>query len=234
MGTKVLSSELVKSFRDDGYVVLEGALSVAACKELQEVAKKHADKDFAAIINLDRKEARFRELMKLPQLVSLLEQIQGGEVVGLMSQMLFTEAGTVYAKQTWNPHQDNAYARNPNGQYVTIYLALSDQNQENGCKYVFRKSHREGLYPCEPTPSFREGPGTNPGNAIAPHILSRFEKIDVPLKIGSALIIHGDTIHGSYPNTSSVGRPMFSVSYITKGQPFVPGENAQRMEIPLH
>ncbi len=234
MASKVSTSEQIKTFRDEGYVVLEGVLNIAACKELQEVARRHADKDYSAIINLDRKESKFRELMKSPELVSLLEQIHGGEVVGLMSQMLFTEAGTIYAQQTWNPHQDNAYARNPNGQYVTVYLALSEQTRENGCKYVFRKSHREGLYACEPTPSFREGAGANPGNAIAPHILSRFEKIDVPLKIGSALIIHGDTIHGSYPNTSAVGRPMFSVSYITKGQPFVPGENAQRMEIPLH
>ena len=40
--------------------------------------------------------------------VSILEELQEHEVVALC-QMLFKEAGSRYADQAWQPHQDNVY-----------------------------------------------------------------------------------------------------------------------------
>ena len=45
-------------------------------------------------------------------IVSILEELQEHEVVALMSQMLFKEAGSRYADQAWQPHQDNVYVQN--------------------------------------------------------------------------------------------------------------------------
>ena len=50
-------------------------------------------------------------------MVHILETLTNAKVVGLMSQILFKEAGSPYASQAWNPHQDNSYP-----QYLRIYL----------------------------------------------------------------------------------------------------------------
>lgn len=228
-----LSAEQLKFFRENGYIVVENLFTEKECDEMQKIARKHADQKFSAIMNLDRTEPAFRDIMKDKNIVSILEQMQGHEVVGLMSQMLFKEANSPYASQAWNPHQDNAYPQNPNGQYITINIAFETQDKENGCLYMFPGSHKEGLYPCEQTPSYRETPGTNPGNTVASSVLSRFKCVDLPIKKGGVLFMHGDVVHGSYPNNSNRNRPLFSISYITKGQPFIPGKNANRTEISL-
>ena len=157
--------------------------------------------------------------MKAPKIISILEKLMGGTVVGLMSQLLFKEAGSPYASQAWNPHQDNSYPKTPNGEYVTINLALQDQDIENGCLYIYPGSHKEGLFDFEPTKSYRENPDDNPGNMVERTILNRFEnvKTDLIIKKGGVLFMQGNCIHGSYANVSDRSRPLLSMSYIPKG-----------------
>jgi ectoine hydroxylase-related dioxygenase (phytanoyl-CoA dioxygenase family) len=218
----------------NGYVVVEKLFTPAECDEIHELSLVHAEPGHPAILNLDRKVPRLRDYMKDPRAVSILDTLQGTEVVGTMSQILFKRAGSQYATQAWNPHQDNAYPQNPNGRYLTINIALTEQDLGNGCLYIFKGSHKEGLYPCETTPSYREIPGTNPGNTVASHILERFERADLMMAKGDALFLHGNVVHGSYPNNSPTrSRPMMQYTYIDKGEPFIAGRNANRMAIPV-
>jgi len=231
-----LKQDQISSFYDNGYLVVDYLFSEEECDAINELMRKHADNDFSAILNPDRKYEEIRSVMKAPKIVSILETLMNGVVVGLMSQMLFKEAGSPYASQAWNPHQDNAYPQSPNGEYVTINIALQDQDVENGCLYIFPGSHKEGLFPFEPTKSYRENPNSNPGNTVDLSILKKFEskKTDLEIRKGGALFMQGNCIHGSYSNISDRSRPLLSISYIPKGTYFIPGKNANRKELSLH
>jgi len=260
----MLTKEQKSFYEHNGYVIIENILSNIECDFYLSNIEKFANKDYAAIMNPDRmdfllaqsedklrsyqnlhdkvsfiKEAKLtsqnmRNILSNAKAVEVLEKLQGNEVVGLMSQMLFKKAGTVYANQAWSPHQDNAYPKNSNGQYLTTNFFFSDANKENGSLYVYLGSHKSGLFNCKESVSYREQKGSNPGNTIDQDILNRYKRVDIEFKKGDMLVLHGNCVHGSYPNESNISRPLFSCSYITKGEKFIAGKNAQRREINLH
>ena len=259
----MISAEQYSFYWKNGYVIIKDVLTEEECDAANIQIRKYANKDFAAIMNPDRPEflvaqsfsnteeesqlrekvayingahqvsSLMREIMRNPKAVTSLEALQGTEVVGLMTQMLFKEAGSPYASQAWSPHQDNAYPRNLNGQYMTTNFFFEAAKKENGSLYVYLGSHKEGIIECEERISYRESVGENPGNTISEKILAQYDKIDVEFEKGDMLVLHGNCIHGSYPNTSKRSRPLLSCSYISRGEEFVPGRSAQRKEILL-
>ena len=242
----------MKAFYDkNGYFVYPKLVDMSKCNQMLESIRKHANKDYAAIVNPDRIDflaqqspiknegilqetaILMRNIMKDQSIVEVLECFQGEPVVGLMSQMLFKEVGSPYANQAWNPHQDNAYLQNKNSKYLTTNLFLEDANLTNGTMFFYPKSHHEPLLPFTPTKSYRENIGNNPGLAVK--VPSKYEKVDVCFKKGDVLFLHGNTIHGSYPNVSKkYSRPLYSCSYISRGEEFISGNTAKREIIYLN
>ena len=141
-----------------------------------------------------------------------------------MSQMLFKEKKTKYSKQSWLPHQDNSYPKNKNGNYITINIFLNKASKQNGSLFIYEKSHTFGIFKYVRKISYREK-DEKPGNFID---TKKFKKIDLNFNVGDMLILHGNLVHGSYPNHSNNSRPLYSVSYITKNEKFISGLNAQR------
>ena len=132
----------VNFFHKNGYLVVGRLFTEEECDAINLLSRKHADKYFSAILNPDRKFKEIRTVMKSRRMVHILETLTNAKVVGLMSQILFKEAGSPYASQAWNPHQDNSYPQTPNGEYLTLNIALDDQDVENGCLYIFPESHK--------------------------------------------------------------------------------------------
>ena len=228
-----LSEEQVQFYNDNGYLVVENLLPLEECDRFMTIFDEVAVEGYPAILNLDQSEPEIRQLMKQPEIVSRVEQLQGTEVVGLMSQMLFKKAGSRYAVQAWHPHQDNSYPQAEYGAYVTTNVFFEDADPDNGGMYIYPGSQREGFLPFEFMKSYREDGGTNPGNIV--EVPEKYSKVDLKVKKGDMLVLNSCVIHGSYPNESpDRSRPLFSVSYIKKGASFVPGKNANRMAIPLH
>ena len=224
-------------FNSDGFVVIRGVFSPERCDEFLAALRQHADGDFAAIHNIERDPPEGRglkiaeKIFKDELVVTILDTLCEAEVVALGNQTLFKERGTRWADQAWNPHQDNSYPQTPNGEYTTINIFLADADKENGGLYMYPCSHKEGLLPFERTISIREAVGQNPGNTVV--IPERYidKKVDLIVRVGDILFLHGHVIHGSYPNTSTRSRPLFSVSYIPRGTKFKSGKNNQRKEI---
>ncbi len=266
----MITKEQINFYRDNGYVIIEELLAQETCDKYLERIKKHADRQYAAIMNPDRFEflvaqtflnlpndislservkivdecritaIKTFEIMANKKAVKILEDLQQMEVVALMSQMLFKEANTRYAEQAWHPHQDNIYPKNNrtlkngfNTQYLTTNFFLEDSKKENGTLFIYPGSHKFGLFEAESNISYREKGDNNPGNKISDEILSDFKKIDVEFNKGDLLVLNGNCIHGSSANKSNNSRPLLSVSYISKGEEFIPGKNAQRKEIIL-
>jgi len=230
-----LIEDQLNFYHENGYLVVDGLFTEQECDAMNKITRPLADENFSAIHNIDRDIPEMRSVMKAPKIVSILEKLQNSEVVGLMSQVLFKEVESPYASQVWNPHQDNSYPQSPDGAYITINIALENQDQENGCLYIYPGSHKDGIFACEPTISYREDPNSNPGSTVEASILGRFESVKTNLEIkrGGTLFLHGNCIHGSYANTSNRSRPLMSISYLTKGAFFLVGKNANRMEISL-
>lgn len=173
-------------YKKNGYLIVNNVLSSSECSEANLSIRGHADNDFSAIMNPDRPEfliaqsytreiagnalsdrvkhieccfqtsGLMRNILKNKKAVAILEELQGKEVVGLMAQMLFKEAGTSYASQAWTPHQDNSYPRNENGQYITTNFFFQGANKENGGLYIYLGSHKSGLFESDFRVSYRE------------------------------------------------------------------------------
>ena len=229
----LLHEQQVEFYNINGYLILEKLLPEDECERVLTICEEFADEKYSAILNLDRTEIEIRELLRRKDFVSRLEQLQETEVVGLMTQILFKKAGTPYASQSWNAHQDNAYPQAEYGAYITLNVFLEDADAGNGGMFIYPASHKEGLLPFEPTKSYREGLGANPGNVVVPP--DKYERVELNFKKGDVLVLHGCVIHGSCSNESvDRSRPLCQLVYIKRGKDFIPGKNANRKEIPLY
>ena len=168
--------EIRKDFEEDGYTIIRDFYSKKKCDVFLKKVKKYADNDFAPIMNPDREEflisqtinrilnfkylgekanflnnikkecVFFRSLMLNKKIINILNKIKNKKVSALMSQMIFKEKKTKYAKQSWLPHQDNSYPKNKNGHYITINIFLDRSTKKNGTLYIFEKSHKYGIF----------------------------------------------------------------------------------------
>jgi phytanoyl-CoA hydroxylase len=107
------------------------------------------------------------------------------------------------------PHQDNYYFSLVPPNVVTIWLALDDVDEENGCLRYVRGSHRRGVRPHGRSNvlGFSQGIGDY-GPA------DREQEVAVHLRPGDAVAHHGNTIHLAGPNRSATrNRRAFAVVY---------------------
>ena len=105
-------------------------------------------------------------------------------------------------------HQDGGYGElEPLDQDLTVFFALTDMGEENGCLWVSPGSHELGLRqhgPSSANPYLQEA--DVPG-----------ERKPVPLRAGEALAFSGLLLHGSGPNRTSEPRVAFYTRYCTPG-----------------
>lgn len=257
-----LSSEQIRFYEDNGYLVIPNALNPSECEMAIYVYEHHAQQskntNYESVMNLDRPEewrhvygpdgnwvhGYVREMLaKHPTLVTCLETLHKtppGELVLMQTQFLYKKhkmVGRNAQFEGWNPHQDGYYHGSPFGGTVTGNIAFTDQDRENGCMFVYPGSHKIGRFlEVDKKISYHEKPGQKPGNDVSKALPKEFKgkEIDLPMKKGSILILHAGVVHGSYPNESpDRDRPMYLAPYKTVGLPFSVGINGKRMEIPI-
>lgn len=243
----------VKFYRLHGYAIFDHAFSSFDCDAVLAIYERHADDDYATILNLDREVLDIQErVVKCPTIVRLVEKLTDSEMVGCQTFFLFKKPGTRYANQEFNPHQDNSYPRAEPGAYLAVDIALTDQDAESGGIYLWPGTHRLGLLPFREATGYRESEGAKAGNAVIlpSHVYLQgvngetlaklgsfcdsYEKVDVVLKKGQAMIFEGNLIHASYPNLSNRWRPAIITNYLRRDAEMVAGRTAKRLRIPLH
>ena len=249
----MITNNQIDFYNENGYVVVENVHTNEFTDKFLSVIRRHANKDFAAIINPDRYDTllemderpksditleEIKEtseicegVMSNKNVISILRKLQQNDVIGLSSQMIFKEAHSAYSGQAWNPHQDNRYIDNENGQYITANWFLRNTDVKNGCVYVYPGSHKLPLLPAPDKKSYRENPNDNPGREceIPKEFLDK--KVDLVLNKNSIVFLHGNCIHGSYSNNSNRSRPWYSTCYITKGEYYNIGRSSKRIPI---
>ena len=231
-----LTLEQMGFLNSNGYIVVDDVFSRQQTQEFLDTflerAKQNGNHNLDEMLHIHKEVPTALDILRNPDVVGIVEQVLRGESSGLQTSCVFKMANTPSAKYAWEPHQDNSYVRaNPN-EYIAVDLVLDDHLPGNGCMYVYPGSHKEPLLPYESNQTFGKL-SNNPGNRVK-DIPKHYEKIELRLKKGSVLILHGHVIHGSSSNNSeNAWRPILLMGFIRKGAKFSPGRTAKREPIDL-
>lgn len=194
------TQEQIAFFKENGYLNVGPALTPA---EL-ETARVAYDRIFAAtekpasyrnlgqqegeavskgavlqIIDMWRLDSIFEQLLYKEELLDIIEGLMGHSNIRLYhDQALFKPAlhGDIVP---W--HQDNGYWHLDPAAAMSMWIALDDADEENGCMWVIPGSHRAGEV----------------GHQRAGHYIAQLKAnaeetlaVSVPLRAGSAMIHH--------------------------------------------
>ncbi len=156
------------------------------------------------------------DLLRSPRLLDAVETIIGPEIysnpiqhvrIKPPEQLLGTgQREGLTTKTGWHQDQGVALPEADVSDILTVWVAVTDATEENGCLCVVPGSHRGDLI-------------THCRNKEIPDALVGSNPVPVPMRRGSALLMHRRTQHSSLPNTSDDIRWSFDLRYQPVGQP---------------
>ncbi len=160
-------------------------------------------------------------LLRNPALLAVAESVIGPEIFSNPVQHIrmklpahevtASNSDGLNAKIPW--HQDNGVvlAEADQATILTVWLPLNDATVENGCLQLIPRSHRGDLEPHCPGPR---------GAEIPERLVPLPRAIPVPMRAGSALLMHQRTVHSSLDNlTADQVRISLDLRYQPVGQP---------------
>ncbi len=157
------------------------------------------------------------EMLTCAPLLDLVEDLIGPEITSNPIQhvrlkpparTLRASERTVHLMATdW--HQDRAVAHEEGDatQMVTVWLAISDADEHNGCLQAI--PGRRQMYPHCPKRQ----------TCIADGFIDEADATPLPVKAGGAVIFHPLTPHAAYDNVSDRFRWSFDIRFNVTGQP---------------
>lgn len=154
----------------------------------------------------------FNTLMTNSELEKLATAILDEKVIG--KNVEYFNKPAKIGKST-PPHQDAYYFNIKPAQAITIWIALEDANEENGCVNYLKGSHLKGMRPHSRTQTL----------GFSQSIVDYGTQEDMadfcsfPAKPGDLLIHHSMTIHAAGPNKTDRSRKALGLVYF--------GESAQ-------
>lgn len=227
-------------FRENGYLVLEGAVSedeveamnretVAICKgERGEIRGVDFGQRNAGATSDEEIISRYlcvhfphviSELMKQhlahPGIVDVLTQVIGPDVKCMQSMLFVKAAGK--PGQAW--HQDEDYIPTRDRSLTGAWIALDDANVENGCLWVIPGSHKAGvLYPQYP----HDDPRFDCALEAYDFPYTAEDEVPVEVSRGSIVFFNGYLLHRSLPNRAKSGFRRVLVNHYMSAQSFLP------------
>lgn len=157
------------------------------------------------------------DMITAPRLLDLVECLIGPEITSNPIQHVRLKPPAPTLRDTENRahvmstdwHQDRAVAHEEGDQtqMVTVWLAISDATEENGCLQAILGKPQ--MYPHCPKKQ----------TAIADGFLDLDKAQPLPVKAGGAVIFHPLTPHASLDNRSDRFRWSFDIRYNVTGQP---------------
>lgn len=222
----MLAEDLLSKWNNDGYVPIEPLLAVDELAELQDECqlflKGHYNtsglrSDLSGKSQKNGKE-RITQIMRpsliKPELLSsrsyqkIMEvgQLLVGEDADIDFDMLINKSPYTNTITPW--HQDAAYWPNmPDRRSCSIWIALDDVDEANGCMCYIGKSHVLPL---------REHAHEYEGGALQTKIDSNETISFGILAAGSAIAHHGYTLHSALGNESNRNRRAWIVNFRPK------------------
>lgn len=217
----MLSPEQLDQMQRDGFVVLESLFTKAEMEQLadgiDQYVKRHEEElakngggwiDKADQItftsHLAEQDEKIRAFCLRKEIADLSSQLLGPDVDLYWNQSVFKRPET---EQIFPWHQDDAYTPVKPAPYLTLWLAISDATEENGCISVLPGSHKNGLVPHEQTAyGWACHSPEDPDQGVL-----------VPVPAGSLVVFWSMTMHKSGPNLSKNIRKAYVIQYANAG-----------------
>ncbi len=199
---KVLSSEQIRSFSDNGYLSPVRVMSAeeAAGYRAQLEAFENAQ---GMTLRGDQRCKNYllftwaQQLIRHPVILDAVEDIYGPDLLIYTSTSWIKEANSG-SFVSW--HQDSTYFGLEPLDNVTVWLALTPATNETGCMRVLPGSHKLGQLPTrlEPVENNLLSSGQN-----VEHHFNEADTVEMPLEPGEISMHHTCAIHGSPGNNSN-------------------------------
>lgn len=220
MLTEKLTPAQVELYHRQGYLILKGFFSHQEINKLYQTAlEDNAMRNNALDLNdQSGKKTRlslwftpgndiFGYMTRSERMISAVKQCLGGEslVCHFHSKLMQKEPKVGGA---WEWHQDYGYWYKNQFMFpdelVSVMVALTEANKENGCLQVIRGSHKLGRV----NHGFA-GEQTGADMVMVNNALKTMKLEYVELEAGDALIFHSNILHRSEANLSD--RPRWSI-----------------------
>lgn len=209
----MLTAEQIDAFKADGYVALgrvldddeiDGLLDAEARFRPKTVPELGANRTLLVRTQLCHRSEAVRRFATQGRHVDAVIDLLGPNVALTHQQFVTKLPDGDDTTSEISLHQDNGYGRLDPPTDVTVWVALHDTDESNGCLVVIPGSHELGVLEharARVNPFLREV-GVDPDGAIA-----------VPMKAGEAIAFTGQTVHGSGPNLTDRARVGLFVRY---------------------
>jgi hypothetical protein len=204
-----LDDDQLASYEKDGYALLGPIIDLATCDALIAAERRlrpdQAYGSSAGLIVMDQLANVSREVRQFcceGQHLDAVEQLLGPDVV-LTHNQFVTKVPSVGPRASEIPlHQDNGYGELDPPVDVTVWVALVDTDERNGCLQVAPGSHRAGLVEHRPSahnPAFREA--------------TAGDLVPLVMRAGEAVAFSGLLLHGSGDNDTDAERAALFARY---------------------
>ena len=225
-----MTPEAAEFFREQGYLILENALSSDEVEQLRSDTTKfcrggygeyggfrgpHDGQSDAEVLSQylcihfpHKVSPVMRGYLDHPAMVQALLQIIGPDIKCMQSMLFIKSAGK--PGQAW--HQDEDYIPTRDRSLTGGWIALDDATTDNGCLWVLPGSHKHGvLWPQE----FQQDPRFDCAEQSIGFPYSDSDAVPVEVKAGTIVLFNGYTLHRSLPNTSSGYRRVLVNHYMS-------------------
>jgi ectoine hydroxylase-related dioxygenase (phytanoyl-CoA dioxygenase family) len=222
----------INFYNDNGYYVSENVFSDNECELIikeGESLNGFKGGDFKTAMQPHLENSFFKKIAGSEYIKKFISTLFGNEAQGIQTQFFYSIPGV----SGFTPHQDNYFVEADENNFCSAWIALVDVNIENGCLYGYKYSHKNGLLPriqSKKTEDKNQDVNAYSEITVLPDGL---ETINIPVKKGSVVFLHGSFVHGSLPNLGTYNRYALLCTYIKKGAYFRPGNHAKRTAFDL-
>ena len=196
----------------------QGLRNLSVTESMTDATEDEHESEMLQVMEMWQKSKDFQDLLYYDPLLDIAGSLIGENIQLFHDQALYKPA-KIGGAVPW--HQDNGYWRCQPADLVSIWIALDDADQENGCMIVIPASHVDGQVSHS-----RAKTGDRELPALLFTDANESKAVSVPLKAGHAMVHHCLTVHQTQPNWSDRDRRAIVIHYMPVGT-----ENSEGMII---
>lgn len=158
------------------------------------------------------------DLLRCPAILDIVERLIGPEITSNPIQHIRIKppAPSLHASEVrshvtqtdWHQDRAVAHADADATDMVTVWVAMTDATEQNGCLTVLPRGNTAMLPHCPKRQT-----------AIADGLIDEAAAVALPVRAGSIILLHPLTPHASLPNGTDAFRWSFDLRYNVTGQP---------------
>ncbi len=235
-----ISEQDVKFFQENGYLIVEGAMSAAEIDDLRQetVAICRGERGelnrgythtpdetddeviqkYLCIHFPHKTSSIMHNYLAHPVIVDTLTHIIGPNVKCMQSMLFIKAAGK--PGQAW--HQDEDFIPTRDRSLTGAWMALDDANVENGCLWVIPGSHKHGVLWPQGRQDDARFDCTDESYGFP---YSEADEIPVEVKAGAIVFFNGYLLHRSLENRAKSGYRRVLVNHYMSAESLLPWLN---------